>query len=203
MSLTGFFLVIFLLVHLAINSLSLISSELFNAGSEFMATNPLIYIMQYVLALGFIIHIIMGIKLTRQNKAARPIDYTYNRPGENSSLSSRTMIYTGGLVLLFLILHMKDFFIEIKINHLSNVSGPNPTDFDLLVQVFSNPLYVTIYVVAFILLGFHLNHGFQSAFQSMGVNHKKYTPTLKKLGIAYSVLIAAGFSAIAIFHFIN
>jgi len=203
MALTGFFLIVFLLVHLTINSFSLFSAELFNTGSEFMATNPLIYIMQYVLALGFIIHILMGIKLTWQNKAARPINYTYNRPGENSSLSSRTMIYSGGLVLLFLILHIKDFFVEIKFNHLSNVDVVNPTDFDLLLQVFSNPIYVIIYVVAFLLLGFHLNHGFQSTFQSVGASHKKYTPILKKLGTAYSILIAVGFSAIAIFHFVN
>ncbi len=203
MALTGFFLIVFLLVHLTINSFSLFSAELFNAGSEFMATNPLIYIMQYVLALGFIIHILMGIKLTWQNKAARPINYTYNRPGENSSLSSRTMIYSGGLVLLFLILHIKDFFVEIKFNHLSNVDVVNPTDFDLLLQVFSNPIYVIIYVVAFVLLGFHLNHGFQSTFQSAGFSHNKYTPILKKLGTAYSILIAVGFSVIAIIHFVN
>lgn len=198
MALTGFFLIVFLLTHLTINSFSLFSKELFNQGSHFMATNPFVYIMQYVLALGFIAHIVMGIKLTYQNNKARPVKYHYNRPSENSSLSSRSMIYSGLLVLLFLLLHMKDFFVEIKFN-----PTEGRTDYDLLLSVFSNPIYVGIYVIAFIFLGIHLNHGFQSAFQSVGANHKKYTPIIRKSGTVYSILIALGFSVIAIFHFIN
>lgn len=207
MSLSGFFLITFILVHLMINLFSLglfwDGRELFNAGSHFMASNPLIQVMQYVLALGFIIHIYMGIKLSLQNGKARPIKYAKNNAAASSSLSSRSMIYSGVLVLVFLILHMKDFFVEIKFNHLRNVAVTNPTDFDLLLQVFSNPLYVVVYVLAFIGLGIHLNHGFQSAFQSLGANHSKYTPMLKKAGMVFSIFIAIGFSAIAIIHFIS
>lgn len=207
MGLSGLFLVTFILVHLMINLFSLglgwDGRELFNAGSHFMATNPLIQIMQYVLALGFIIHIIMGIKLTLQNNKARPIKYAKNNAAASSSLSSRSMIYSGLLVMVFLFLHMKDFFVEIKFNDLENVAVANPTDFDLLVQVFHNPLYVIIYVLAFVALGIHLNHGFQSAFQSLGANHGKYTPLLKTCGKAFSILVAVGFSAIAIVHFIS
>ena len=164
-----------------------------------MATNPLIQIMQYVLAAGFIVHIGMGIKLTIQNNAARKINYAHNKPGENSSLSARSMIITGILVLAFLILHIKDFFIEIKFNDLSGL----PSDYDLLLEVFKNPLYVGLYVLAFIALGVHLNHGFQSAFQSMGLNHKKYTPIIKAAGAIFCVIIALGFSSVALGHFIN
>lgn len=207
MGLSGFFLITFIMVHLLINFFSLglgwDGKELFNAGSKFMATNPLIQIMQYVLAAGFIIHMAMGIRLTLQNNAARPIKYAYNKPGESSSISSRSMIYSGMLVFVFLILHMKDFFVEIKFNHLSNVVAANPTDYDLLMQVFANPLYVVIYVLAFIALGVHLNHGFQSAFQTMGLNHKKYNPLIKAAGAIFCVVIALGFSSVAIMHFIH
>jgi len=201
MGLSGLFLITFITIHLLINLFSLISADLFNAGSHFMATNPLIQIMQYVLAAGFIIHIVMGIRLTIQNNAARPVKYACNKPGENSSFASRSMIYTGMLVVVFLILHMKDFFVEIKFNHLSNVAVANPTDYDLLVQVFQNPIYILIYVIAFIALGIHLNHGFQSAFQTMGLNHKRYNPLIKSAGVAFCALITVGFSAVALFHF--
>lgn len=203
MGLSGFFLITFIAVHLLINFFSLglgwDGKELFNAGSHFMATNPLIQIMQYVLAAGFIIHIAMGIRLTLQNNAARPIKYAYNKPDENSSISSRSMIITGMLVLAFLVLHIKDFFIEIKFNDL----GGLPSDYDLLREVFSNPLYVGLYVLAFIALGIHLNHGFQSAFQTMGLNHKKYNPLIKAAGAIFCVVITLGFSSVALMHFIQ
>jgi succinate dehydrogenase / fumarate reductase cytochrome b subunit len=198
MGLTGLFLVTFIAVHLLVNSFSLVSADLFNAGSHFMATNVLIQVMQYVLALGFIIHIAMGIVLTLKNNAARPVKYAMNKPGENSTFSSRSMIYSGVLVLLFLFLHLKDFFVPIKFEH-----GTYGTDYDLLVTVFSNPMFVGIYVVAFILLAIHLYHGFQSSFQSIGVNHPKYTPTIKFLGVLYCVIVGLGFSVIALFHYFN
>ncbi len=203
MGLSGLFLITFITIHLLINFFSLglgwDGRELFNAGSHFMATNPFIQIMQYVLAAGFIIHIGMGIRLTSQNNAARPIKYAKNNPGENSSVSARSMIITGILVLLFLILHIKDFFVEIKFNDLGGLTS----DYDLLLAVFSNPLYVGLYVFAFIVLGIHLNHGFQSAFQSMGINHKKCTPIIKAAGSIFCVIIALGFSSIALMHYIH
>jgi len=210
MGLTGLFLITFISLHLLINLFSISSAELFNRASHFMATNPVIQIMQYVLALGFIIHIMMGIRLTMQNNKARNVKYAMNKPTENSTFSARSMIYTGMLVLLFLILHLKDFFWEIKFGHIPEITyliDGVPTiyhnDFGELVEIFSNPYYVVIYVIAFILLGIHLNHGFQSAFQSLGVNNKKCTPALKSLSVLFCVVVALGFSTIAIFHFIN
>lgn len=198
MGLTGLFLVTFIAVHLFVNLLSLFSAEAFNAASEFMGTNPVIQVMQYVLAAGFIIHIYTGIRLELKNRAARPIKYAHNKPGENSSFASRNMIYTGLLILAFLVLHLKDFFVKIKFEH-----GTYGTDYDLLVQVFSNPMYVGIYVASFILLGIHLYHGLQSGFQTIGVNHPKYTPLIKAIGLGFCIIIAVGFSSIALFHFFN
>ena len=115
MALSGLFLIVFLLVHLGINLLLLSDNEdLFNEASHFMATNPLILIMQYVLALGFVVHILSGIALTVQNQLARPNSYANNKPSANSILESRTMIVSGVLVLLFLVLHMRNFFYHIK-----------------------------------------------------------------------------------------
>jgi len=196
MSLTGLFLVTFLIVHLVINLLTLLPDpEAFNTASEFMAENPLIQIMQYVLAIGFIMHIATGIRLTYLNKQARPVKYEYNRPGENSSASSRSMIYTGLLVLLFLGIHLYNYFYKLKFIGVED-------DFTLVIELFNSWLYTLIYVASFILLGIHLNHGFQSSFQSLGANHRKYTPWIKKIGSIYSVVMAAGFSLIALYHFI-
>ena len=200
MALSGLFLIIFLITHLVINSLTLASSkDLFNEAAHFMATNPIIYAMQYVLALGFIIHIGMGIKLTIQNKRARSQEYVYNKMSKNTDLSSRSMIVSGGLVIVFLALHLRDYFYQMKFVGLPE----GTTDYDLVVNLFTNPYYTAVYVIAFIVLGIHLNHGFKSAFQSMGANHKKYNPLIKIVSTVYSIVIALGFSTIAIFHFIN
>ena len=200
MALSGLFLIIFLITHLVINSLTLASSkDLFNVAAHFMATNPIIYAMQYVLALGFIIHIGMGIKLTIQNKRARSQEYVYNKMSKNTDLSSRSMIVSGALVIVFLALHLRDYFYQMKFVGLPE----GTTDYDLVVNLFTNPYYTAVYVIAFIVLGIHLNHGFKSAFQSMGANHKKYNPLIKIVSTAYSIVIALGFSTIAIFHFIN
>ena len=200
MAISGLFLIIFLITHLAINSLTLASSkDLFNEAAHFMATNPIIYAMQYVLALGFIIHIGMGIKLTIQNKRARSQEYVYNKMSKNTDLSSRSMIVSGGLVIVFLALHLRDYFYQMKFVGLPE----GTTDYDLVVNLFTNPYYTAVYVIAFIVLGVHLNHGFKSAFQSMGANHKKYNPLIKIVSTAYSIVITLGFSTIAIFHFIN
>jgi succinate dehydrogenase / fumarate reductase cytochrome b subunit len=197
MSLTGLFLVTFLIVHLVINLLTLLPDpEVFNAASHFMVANPLIQIMQYVLAFGFIMHIATGIRLTYINKQARPVKYEHNRPGENSSTASRSMIYSGLLVMVFLCIHLYNYFYKMKF------VGIEVDDYTLVIELFDNWIYTLIYVVAFILLGIHLNHGFQSAFQSLGANHRKYTPWIKKIGSIYSVVMAAGFSLIALYHFI-
>lgn len=199
MALSGLFLVVFLLVHLGVNLLMLSSDpDLFNSASHFMATNPLIQVMQYVLALGFLIHIMLGIALTVQNKHARPTAYASDKPGENSGIESRTMIYTGGLVLLFLILHMRNFFYYIKFG-----TVPEGGDYVLVADLFDIWYYTLIYVVSFVLLGLHLNHGFQSSFQSLGASNKSWAMVWKKAGTIYSVVVAAGFSIIALYHFFN
>lgn len=194
MSLSGLFLITFLLVHLGINLTLFIGADTFNGASHFMATNPVIQVMQYVLAAGFIYHIIMGIVLELKNRASRPIKYAKNNAAANSGWASRNMIYTGILVLLFILLHLKDFFVQIKFGEVHD-------DYELVTQLFKNPVYVFIYVFAFVLLGIHLSHGFQSAFTSVGARAPKYLKCVKNLGMAFSYLIALGFSVIAIYFY--
>ena len=199
MALSGLFLIVFLLVHLGINLLLLSDNQdLFNEASHFMATNPLIQVMQYVLALGFLVHILSGIALTVQNSLARPDGYASNKPSANSSIESRTMIISGLLVLLFLILHMRNFFYHLKFGHV-----PEGGDYMLVSDLFDIWYYTLIYVASFVILGFHLNHGFQSSFQSLGANNKTWMHIWKKVGTIYSVIVAGGFSVIALYLFFN
>ncbi|MBQ20272.1 MAG: succinate dehydrogenase [Flavobacteriales bacterium] len=205
MALSGFFLLFFLLQHFVINFLSVLSADVFNETSHFMGTNPLIqYILQPVLLFGVLFHLGMGIYLDLQNKKARPVKYAMNKPGENASWMSRNMIITGIMIMLFLGLHFYDFWIpEIKDKFIDGI-WDNPTKYyEHLVHKFEDPARVGIYVLAFVFLALHLLHGFQSAFQSVGFNHRKYTPIIKKLGTLYAIIIPLGFIFIAIFHFIN
>ena len=194
MSLSGLFLITFLLVHLGVNLTLFVGKDTFNGASHFMATNPVIQVMQYVLAAGFIFHIAMGIWLELKNRASRPIKYAKNNAAANSGWASRNMIYTGILVLMFIILHLKDFFVKIKFGQVHD-------DYELVTQLFKNPIYVIIYVIAFLLLGIHLSHGFQSAFTSIGARAPKYLKCVKNLGMTFSYFIALGFSVIAIYFY--
>lgn len=209
MALSGFFLLVFLLQHFLINFLSVLSPDMFNEVSHFMGTNPLIqYAIQPVLAFGVIYHLVMGMRLELQNRSSRPGKYAFSKPSANSSWMSRNMIYTGIMVLLFLGLHFYDFWLpELNIKFIQgDMSGLNAAGefryFEELQHKFVDPIRVGIYVLAFVFLALHLLHGFQSAFQSVGLNHSRYTPFIKKLGNIYAVLVPAGFIYIALHHFL-
>lgn len=210
MALSGLFLLIFLLQHFIINMLSVISPDAFNEASHFMGTNPIVqFLAQPILIFGVVIHFIMGVIIEAQNRAARPVKYAYSKPNANSSWVSRNMIISGVVVVLFLALHFYDFwFPEIKTKFIDgDMSGTMAgvegyRYFTELQHKFTSPARMGIYVLAFVFLAFHLKHGFSSAFQTVGFNNK-YTPTIKKIAIAYSFLIPLGFIFIAIFHFIN
>ncbi len=197
MALSGLFLVLFILVHLAIN-LTLIypGKEAFDAAVEFMGTNPLIQIMQPVLALGFIFHISMGIYLEWNNRSKRSVKYVNNNPKVASSWASRNMIWTGLFVLLFLIIHLLNYFVPFKTQEVSD-------HYVLVTGLFKSPVYTLIYVLAFISLGIHLSHGFQSAFQSLGTPRQKCHKFIVYSGNLFAFLVALGFSAIAIYFYFN
>ena len=141
----------------------------------FMGTNQLIqYAMQPVLIVGVVFHFVMGFVLEIKNRSARPVQYAYNKPSANSSWMSRNMIFSGLVVLLFVGLHFYDFWLpEMKYKYI-DILPEDPTRYmGELAHKFVNPLRVALYCVAFVALMLHLLHGFQSAFQSMGLRHNK------------------------------
>lgn len=210
MALSGLFLIVFLLQHMSINMMSVVSADLFNEVSHFMGTNPLVQgLLQPILMFGVIFHLGMGIKLELQNRTARPVKYAMNKGGANSTWMSRNMIITGITVMLFLGLHLYDFWIhEMQVKYIQgDMSGLLPNGefryWEELHHKFHDPVRVGIYVLSFVFLALHLFHGFQSAFQSVGFNHRKYTPVIKKLSNVYAVLVPLGFVVVAVYHFIT
>lgn len=194
MALAGLFLITFLIVHLTIN-LFLLSDDPdpFNKAAHFMASNPLIKIFEVVLMGGFLIHIIWGVILQIQNWMARPKRYKVTYPSQ-TSFFSKYMIYLGIIILIFLFLHFLNFYFV----KLGLVEGDHENFYGMVYDLFKIPVYLVIYLVSFIILAFHLHHGFQSAFQTLGLSHKKYTPVIKAIGLIYSLVVPAGFSLIAI-----
>jgi succinate dehydrogenase / fumarate reductase, cytochrome b subunit len=213
MSLSAFFLMFFLVMHVSINLLSVFSEETFNIASHFMGTNWLIqFIMQPVLILGVVFHFVMGFVLEIKNKKAKGVAYAKNNGAANSSWMSRNMIYSGVVVLAFLGLHFYDFWVhEITIKYvggdMTGLIDSNNLDsgyryYEELKDKFISPVRVAIYVISFVLLGLHLGHGFTSAFQSLGVTAGR-KKTLQSIGKAYAILIPLGFIFIALFHHFN
>jgi len=206
MALSALFLILFLIIHLAVNLTSVISENTFNELSHFMGTNPLIQLaMQPVLLAGVIFHFVMGFVLEIQNKRARGSEkyYAYNG-GANSSWMSRNMIITGVMILLFLGLHLWDFWVgEMNYKYIQ-FNEPNPTRYyHELIEKFHDPLRVGMYVLCFVFLCLHLLHGFQSAFQSMGWKDDARKKLISQVGNWYSYIICGGFIFIALFHYIK
>ncbi len=204
MALSAFFLMFFLIMHLSVNLVSLFSEDAFNTASHFMGTNPVIqFAMQPVLIFGVVFHFVMGFILEIRNLKAVGISYTKNNGAANSTWMSRNMIYSGLAILAFIVLHFIDFWFP-EINHkYINVLPEDPTRyFGELQHKFVSPVRVAAYVVAFVFLALHLLHGFQSAFQSMGMNNK-YSKCVKNFGKWYAILIPLVFIFIALFHHFN
>jgi len=204
MALSGLFLLIFLLQHLIINFLSVVSPGGFNSASHFMGYNPIVqFIVQPILLFAVIFHLIMGMYLEYKNRSARSVKYTSNNPAANSTWMSRNMLITGITVLLFLGLHFYDFWIPEISHKYIHFTVENPTRYFHELQLkFVDPIRVSIYCASFIFLALHLLHGFQSAFQSVGFSHNRYTPIIQKLGTIYGIAIPLGFIFIALFHFV-
>ncbi len=200
MAVTGLFLYIYLIIHLVANLLLLRSTpDAFEAYAEFMAAslNIPIRIIEIVLFLAFIYHIINGIRLWFLNKSARSIGYNTKNPSANSSFYSRFMIQSGIVVLIFLVIHLLDFFIP------SRFGNPQMTMFETAVFKFHNTWWSIMYIVAMVLLAFHLVHAFQSGFQTLGLRHNKYTPFIKGFGFVFSILICLGFAIIPLYFILG
>jgi succinate dehydrogenase / fumarate reductase cytochrome b subunit len=201
MALSALFLIIFLLIHVTVNITSLFSKDVFNELSHFMGTNFLIqFAMQPILIFGVVFHFVMGFVLELKNKKSRSVKYVKYNGDANSSWMSRNMVISGAVILAFIVLHFIDFwFPEINHKYIEFLPEDPTRYFAELQHKFTNPLRVGAYVIAFALLALHLWHGFQSAFQSLGMN--RYEKCVKTLGKIYAIVIPLGFIIIALSHY--
>lgn len=205
MALTGLFLISFLIVHCIINAMIFFNDggETFNRFAHFMGTNLIVRLLEIGLFLGIILHIVQAYILYAANKRARPQGYVVNNAGHNSKWYSRSMTLLGTLILLFLVIHIKQFWIH---SRLGGLGGIHPLDevnlgdktvgnlYAEMQETFQYGWVVIIYLLGVFSLLWHLIHGFQSAFQTLGLNHKKYTPFIKGFGICFSILICIVFA---------
>lgn len=195
MALTGLFLISFLIVHCAINAMIFYNDggATFTHWAHFMATNPVIRTLEIVLILGFVIHILQGLFLWRQNRNARgPVKYRIVSPPKQSTWYSRSMTLLGTLILLFLVIHTSNFWIPNRAHQF--ITGEELPLYQMMLLTFQNPIEVVIYLLGCFSLFWHLLHGFKSAFQSLGLNHVKYNKVIGLAGTAFSIIVSIIFA---------
>lgn len=206
MGLTGLFLISFLVVHCFLNSFIFFNDGgiMFNTGADFMAHNWIIRFGEIVLFVGLILHMVQALVLTLQNRKARPVGYAKVHGAANSSWYSRSMGLLGTLLLIFLIIHLAHFWVKSRFTGLPGHDAEGHENLYAVMQVTFKELWVVIvYCLAMISLAYHLMHGFQSAFQTLGLNHKKYTPFIKSLGTGFSIIIPIIFAAMPITMYLD
>ena len=216
MALTGIFLILFLLVHVGLNAcifadLNWIdpneNGAMFNKAAHFMGSTIVTRIMELILFVGFIAHIIQGYMVEAKNLSRREKGYQIALGSRGSTWMSRSMAILGTLIFMFLILHISKFWWSSRITHdLDEVTYNGVAMHNLylrMYEVFQNPVIVVIYVLSVLFLGFHLWHGFHSAFRSLGVHNKKYLSMLKGLGYGFTVLVCLLFALMPIAMYLN
>ncbi len=198
--LTGALLCAYLVVHLAGNLLLFADDggASFDAYAEFLPSLLIIRIIEIGLFAIFLLHIVTGTIFWLRNRKARPQGYAVNRRNENSDPFSRMMFLTGSVVFIFLVVHLKTFWVPARFQHDGHLSM-----YRIVVGAFSDPLYAGFYVVAMVLLAFHLRHGFQSALQTFGVRNSRYAGLIDLAGMLFWLLIPVGFATIPIFFYLN
>jgi len=198
--LTGLCLCIFLVVHLLGNMLLFKNDggAAFDQYAELLPSLLIIIIIEYILFAIFICHILFGTIVWAINKFSRPQKYLVNKQQENSSFFSRWAFVTGSIVFIFLVVHLRTFWFTSRFQ-----AGEHFSMYALVKESFSSPVYSFFYVVAMFLPGFHLRHGFQSAFQTFGLKTKKYTPLIETVGMIFWLLIPAVFAYMPIRFLLN
>jgi len=194
MALTGFFLIIYLIVHASLNAMIFYNDDgvRFNAAAYFMLHNYFVRFLEVGLFAVFVLHIIQGLVLWKQNSAARKINYTKTNFPKNIKWYSRYMGWLGTFLLLFLVMHLYHFWASTK--HELYFHGPVVDLYQEMKIIFTNPVWFTLYIIGLASLLFHLLQGFQSAFQTFGINHRRWTPIVKAVGVFYSVVICILFA---------
>jgi succinate dehydrogenase / fumarate reductase cytochrome b subunit len=199
MSLTGIFLISFLVVHVGINACIWANDggQMFNIASHFMATTIVIRIVEVGLFAGLLLHIIQGLIVEIQNRSHRRIGYAETMGNKGSKWYSRSMGLLGTLLLFFLVMHLSHFWVPSRFTELPtiDINGKEVANqYAELVRVFQSPLIVTLYVLGCISLMYHLLHGFQSAFRTLGVPNGKYISIIKVVGFGFAVIVSLAFA---------
>ncbi|MFZ5552655.1 MAG: succinate dehydrogenase cytochrome b subunit [Bacteroidota bacterium] len=215
MALTGLFLCTFLVGHLAGNlqllyTDTIYAKDAFNAYAYFMTHNIFIKLLSYVTYISILFHAVDGFMLTFQNRKARPQKYAFSDPSANSGWASRNMAMLGTLVLAFIIMHMAQFWGKMHFGELAvyQLDGKEVKDLYTVVGKFYQDadmglIWCFVYLIGLLALSSHLSHGFQSAFQSLGLRHPKYTPVIKKTGWGFAIVICLLFALIPFYmHFV-
>lgn len=205
-SLSGLFLIVFLLVHLGLNLTLYLGPDTYNAAAHWMATNPAILAMRPVLALGVLLHIVVSTWLWAGNRKARPQGYAMVDRAETSTWAARNMIVLGALVLLFILLHVATFSLRLTFGRppMTELHGATVKDaYALVTTSFATAWYSGAYLVAMVLLGLHLSHGFQSALQTLGLSDARWRGRWTVLGNLYAVVVAAAFASLPVFFFLR
>jgi succinate dehydrogenase / fumarate reductase cytochrome b subunit len=199
MAVTGVSLIAFLLVHCLINAMVFFNDggATFNVAAEFMSANWFIRTMEIGLFAGLLLHIAQGLWLVGDNQKKRKSRYQINGGSANSTWYSRSMGLLGTIILIFLVLHLKHFWVVSRFEIPHGITEEH-TLFHEMIEIFENPIAVIVYVLGCISLSYHLLHGFSSAFQTLGVNHKSYTPLIKSLGVGFSIVVPLIFAAIPV-----
>ncbi len=197
MAATGLFLIIFLVEHLIGNFLLLKGDggAAFIEYSASMVHNLLIRIVEILLFAAIVVHVIDGFALFLSGRQKRSQRYAVRN--KSASWTSRNMIVTGTVILIFLVVHFYTFFVPYR------VIGTDATIYDLVIEAFSNPYYTAFYVLAFLFLGLHLKHAFISSLQTLGLRHLKYDRLLQIIGTLYAVFVPAGYALIAIYIYLK
>lgn len=212
MSISGIFLLLFILVHLTINLLLIFddTGELYNQGAHFMVSNPVIRVIEPLLALGFIVHIVWALLISWTNWRARPVRYKKQDLTVSSSWASRNMLILGALILVFLVIHLVNFYWKIKFTGsplLESGTGSGQgvhNTYALVGTLFKESIfYCFLYILGAILLGLHMTHGFWSAFQTIGISNKVWLGRLQGIARIYALLVALGFSVIPLYFMIK
>ncbi len=194
MALTGLLLIIFLIIHLLGNLTLFAGADAFNTyAGTLKKFEPIVRVIEVLLTIIFVLHIYNGAVLWWTNRKAKGSLYAVNARSKETNIFARTTIQTGSIIFIFLVIHLQTFWYP------SNFSGGEINLYGLVTGWFAQPVYSGFYIFAMILLGFHLNHGFQSAFQTFGWNHKKYFPLIQKIGTLYAILTALLFASIPVY----
>lgn len=191
MAITGLAFCAFLAGHLAGNLTIYAGKDAFNSYAEHLQSlGPLITVAELGLVVFAVIHILTGLTLFYQNFTARGRRYAVNKNGGGRTIGSATMPYTGIILLVFIIMHLLNFYF---------VDKSGTTISQLVSQTFQQPLWVIIYILAMIVAALHVSHGFWSAFQTIGAYHPKYMPFIMVFSIIFSLLIGFGFGLLPIY----